>query len=164
MKQTDSANIANLFVEVGAKRLYIRKIRPDDAEAAARLSSELGYPASTDVLRERIESIIRMHDHTVLVASVDDAVVGWIDIGIVHHLQAEPSGEIGGLVVGSGFRSQGIGQRLVAEAEEWIRRQGVQRVVVRSRMTRERAHHFYLREGYSLSKTSAVFTKQLERC
>jgi hypothetical protein len=35
-------------------------------------------------------------------------------------------------------------------------------IVVRSRATREAAHRFYLREGYTQTKTSAVFTKSLE--
>jgi hypothetical protein len=34
--------------------------------------------------------------------------------------------------------------------------------IVRSRITREAAHRFYLREGYTIEKTSLVFSKQLK--
>jgi hypothetical protein len=34
-------------------------------------------------------------------------------------------------------------------------------MTVSSRVTREGAHRFYLREGYELSKTSHVFAKPL---
>jgi hypothetical protein len=34
------------------------------------------------------------------------------------------------------------------------------KMLVRSRVTREQAHRFYLREGYELTKTSAVFSKR----
>lgn len=141
--------------------LFIRPIATRDAEAAAKLSCELGYPVSTDEVRKRIHSIENRKDHIVYVACISDTVVGWVDVGIVHHLQSEPYGEIGGLVVSSVCRSAGIGRELVARAEHWAADQGVRRMVVRSRTTREAAHRFYLREGYSITKTSAVFSKDL---
>ena len=51
--------------------------------------------------------------------------------------------------------------QLVRAGEEWARQRGFERMVVRSRTTREAAHRFYLREGYEPTKTSAVFTKTL---
>ncbi len=92
---------------------------------------------------------------------MDDIVVGWIDVGIVHHLQSEPYGEIGGFVVTQNHRGSGIGKDLLAHAEVWIRERGVRRALVRSQLMREAAHRFYKREGYSQVKTSAVFEKQL---
>jgi GNAT superfamily N-acetyltransferase len=142
--------------------LIAREIMTMDAVAAARLSGELGYPVSCEEMKQRIESLARMPDHAVYVACISGEVVGWIHVQITHHLQAEPRAEIGGLVVSSEARSRGIGRRLVAVAEEWARQQGLKTVVVRSRATREAAHRFYLREGYSVTKTSAVFAKALD--
>jgi GNAT superfamily N-acetyltransferase len=142
----------------------IRTINPDDAEAVARLSGELGYPVSTEVMRERIRSLAGSRNHVVFVASRHDSnlqIAGWIDVGISQHLQTEPSGEIGGLVVSSDVRSNGIGRQLVKHAEEWIKNKGISRMIVRSRSSREAAHRFYLREGYSQTKISAVFTKSV---
>lgn len=144
---------------VKAMQISIREIRPDDAEAATRLAELLGYPVQIDVIRERIETL--RSDHVVYVACVDDRVGGWIDVSICHHLVSGAFGEIGGMVVATEYQSQGVGRQLIAEAEQWVRERGVTKMVVRSRTTRERAHRFYLREGYSKTKTSEVFSKDL---
>lgn len=141
--------------------ILIREIRDDDAEAAAKLSEELGYPVTTAAMEARIRTLVMKRDRVVYVACQADAVVGWIDIGIVLHLQVEPYGEIGGLVVASACRRGGIGAQLIAYAEQWIRGQGLSRVTVRSQIAREAAHLFYLRQGYERTKTSAVFSKTL---
>src|SRR6185437_4352634 len=101
--------------------LCIREIALSDAEGAAKLSEELGYPVSPDEMKARIQKLASMKQHAVYVASMANSVIGWIDVGIVHHLQAEPYAEIGGLVVSSEFRSLGIGKTLVAQAERWAR-------------------------------------------
>ena len=139
----------------------IRKILPSDAASVARLSGELGYPTPPDVMEQRIIQLADCPNHEVFVACAGWAVVGWIDLGVTHHLQSEPYVEIGGLVVADGARSKGIGGLLVSLGEEWARERGVRRVVVRSRISRERAHSFYERAGYTRSKTSAVFEKSL---
>ena len=118
-------------------RILIREITAGDAAAAARLCGEL------------------------YVACLGSEVVGWIEVGIARHLTAAPRGEIRGMVVSSEHRSRGIGRKLLAAAEAWVAGQGVATMTVRSRTSRDRAHSFYLREGYSAVKTSAVFSKVL---
>jgi GNAT superfamily N-acetyltransferase len=139
----------------------IREIVPSDAEAAARLSGELGYPASAEAMAQRILRLCGRPYHAVYVVSLDSEVVGWIDLAITSHLQSEPYVEIGGLVVAESARSNGIGGLLVRFAEEWAKAQGVQKILVRSRITRERAHAFYERAGFARVKTSAVFEKMI---
>jgi GNAT superfamily N-acetyltransferase len=141
--------------------LTIREITLKDAEAAGRLSAEFGYPATLETMERRIRALEGRADHAVFLAFLDDVVVGWIDVGIVHHLQSEPYGEIGGFVVSEKYRSTGVGKQLIAHAESWMGAQGLRRALVRSQIVREAAHRFYLREGYARVKTSAVFEKQL---
>jgi len=141
--------------------LVIREANSADAKEICELSAELGYPSPLDTMQQLIDALTCLADHAVFVATVDREMAGWIHVAIVHHLQAEPRAEIGGLVVGARVRSKGIGRELVARAEEWALRQGVNRVVVRSQIARQDAHQFYLREGYRQTKTSAVFTKLL---
>ena len=145
-----------------ADSLVLREIGLEDADAVARLSGELGYPVSAKEMAARIHAQIALPDHVIYVACLpDDDVVGWIDVHISHHLQAAPRAEIGGLVVASGARSRGIGRRLVERAERWAADHGMTQMVVRSQISRERAHQFYLRQGYQRTKTSAVFSKDL---
>src|SRR4051794_3763113 len=144
--------------------IKIREITAEDAEAAAELSGQLGYPVSPDEMKSRIDAYGQRPDHIVFVACTGqpERTVGWVDVSIVHHLQNEPYGEIGGLVVAADCRNAGVGQKLLERAEEWIRGEKlIKRVVVRSQISREGAHRFYLREGYSRWKTSAVFAKEL---
>ena len=142
-------------------RIRIRAMIAADAAAVAGLTTELGYPVDPSTMQDRIERISAMADHGLFVACREDRVVGWIHALAVHHLQSEPRAEIGGLVVTSDTRSEGIGAMLVARAEQWAADLGHRHIVVRSQIMREAAHRFYLREGYERTKTSAVFTKVL---
>lgn len=145
------------------RALCIREIAISDAESAAGLSEELGYPVSPGDMEKRIRNLGELAEHVVFVASLSDSTIGWIDVGVVHHLAVDPYAEIGGLVVSSKFRSLGIGRKLIGRAEQWAADRGLKRMVVRSRISREAAHRFYLREGYQQIKTSAVFSKALSR-
>ncbi len=139
--------------------MLIREITLTDAVAAAQLSAEFGYPVPVETMQRRIEGFAGRTDHAVFLACIDESAIGWIDVGIVQHLQSEPYGEIGGFVVSEKHRGTGVGKQLIARAENWIRERGVERALVRSQIAREAAHRFYLREGYELRKTSAVFEK-----
>lgn len=141
--------------------LTLRDIEVGDAATAAELSAQFGYPVNKAVMEERIQRLTR-HSHTVIVACHHEALVGWIDVGVVEHLQSGTYAEIGGLVVSEVCRSQGVGARLVEAAEQWALERGMTRIVVRSQMAREAAHRFYRRQGYAQTKTSAVFAKMLQ--
>jgi GNAT superfamily N-acetyltransferase len=143
--------------------LVIRPITAADTDPAASLSAELGYPVDGPTMASRIRQLGAAADHAVFVACRSDRVLGWVHVATVHHMQAEPRAEIGGLVVSADARRQGIGARLVARAEQWAQERGLTGILVRSQIMREDAHRFYLREGYARTKTSAVFSKELRR-
>jgi GNAT superfamily N-acetyltransferase len=140
----------------------IRPARASDAGAIARLCGELGYPATAVDIEVRRGAIEQSAEHVLLVAEVDADVVGWLHAGVSHAIEHERCVEIRGLVVDERARGQSIGAALVTAAERWTRMLGIAQVRVRSRDTRERAHRFYEREGYTAVKTSKVFEKHLE--
>jgi GNAT superfamily N-acetyltransferase len=147
-------------------QLTIRRIVPEDAEAAATLSGQLGYPATTGQMLQRIQRLSGCAEsQAVFVASLQEEgtsrLVGWIEVAVTCHLQSEPFVLIGGLVVLEGLRGLGIGKRLCDEAEAWTRAKGIEVLRVTSRSTRPDAHRFYLRYGYVETKTSKVFEKLL---
>jgi GNAT superfamily N-acetyltransferase len=143
-------------------QVTLREIVPGDAGAVAELSGQLGYEASACEMKARIETMLPLpNSHLAVVASSNDEVVGWVEAEVVNHLQSPVHALITGLVVKEGVRSLGVGKKLCAEVERWSRRRGVPVIRVTSRMTRERAHRFYLREGFVQTKTSAVFEKIL---
>lgn len=53
-----------------------------------------------------------------------------------------------------------MGAALLAAAEAWAARQGLDEVILRSNVVRERAHGFYVREGYEQAQTSHQFRKR----
>ena len=140
----------------------IRHIRPADAQAVAVLAKQLGYVRTSEQVLQWIEKMDARSDQIAFVAELSGEVVGWIEVSLVHHLQSDPSGLIGGLVVRDGLRGAGVGRQLCEHAERWTQQQGVNLMRVTSRSTREAAHRFYLRDGYRQTKVSMVFEKALE--
>lgn len=140
----------------------IRLCQISDAPPIAKLSEQLGYPVPVEEMERRLRRLADDPDHAVLVAGLADGeVVGWIDVGVVFHLQSGAYCELGGLVVSEAVRGNGIGRELVAAAEQWAASRGLKKVLVRSNARRADAHRFYLREDYTMVKTSAVFEKKL---
>ena len=149
-------------IATDGNEVAIREIVPEDAGAIVELSGQLGYEASSGEMKERIEAMLPLpDDHLAVVACIHDEVVGWVEAEVVRHLQSPVHALITGLVVKEGVRSLGVGKRLCAEVDRWSRQRNVPVIRVTSRMTRERAHRFYLREGFVQTKTSAVFEKVL---
>jgi predicted N-acetyltransferase YhbS len=140
--------------------LLIRPIEPRDAAEVCLLIQQLGYERTQDQVALWIESLAnRGEQQSAFVACVAGEVVGWIEISVEHRLQSPPCTLIGGLVVKEGFRGQQIGLKLCERAEGWSWEHGISKVRVTSRSTRTRAHRFYLRNGYHLTKVSQVFEK-----
>jgi len=140
-------------------------MRPDDAEVVADLTTQLGYPVDAAAQRARIADVLAdPEDHAAFVAvDGEDRPIGWIHVVRMRYLAGDHEGDVWGLVVDENHRSDGIGAQLLAAGEAWARTAGAARMTIRSRITRERAHGFYLRHGYAVEKTSHVFRKQLPK-
>jgi GNAT superfamily N-acetyltransferase len=145
-----------------ADPLRVRSAVPRDAPALAALAGELGYPSSAEELLGRLAAVNPTDAAVIVSADADDQPTGWCHIELHRSLVDPLSALILGLVVGERHRSTGIGAALLAAAEGWAHGRGCQRLVVATRVTRERAHRFYAREGYEVSKTSYFLTKPLD--
>ncbi len=142
--------------------IEVRAAEELDIAALARLAGELGYPSTPEQVRERFANIMAASDQAAFVAVINgDTVIGWIHVSETRSLETEPRAEITGLVVDSNFRSAGAGRLLVERGEEWARQRGLAVIGVRSNIIRERAHIFYERLGYAVTKTQKVFRKTL---
>ncbi|MCL7959942.1 MAG: GNAT family N-acetyltransferase, partial [marine benthic group bacterium] len=126
------------------REIRVRAAIPDDAEAIARLSGELGYPTTAADARRRLFDIKTSQNHAVMVAEDDSGtVVGWIHVFRSRRLGGEPFAELGGLVVTEGLRGHGIGSKMVAVAEEWASVREIATLRIRTRTTRNDARLFY---------------------
>jgi GNAT superfamily N-acetyltransferase len=133
----------------------------EDLTDVARLSGELGYPLDSGQAQRRFEALAR-GDHGLFVAEDGGRVVGWIHVSATPALVDEAKTVIDALIVDESVRSRGIGRLLVTEVEAWAARRGHKTLRVRTRVTRDRAHHFYQKCGFALDKTQHIFDKSLE--
>jgi GNAT superfamily N-acetyltransferase len=145
-----------------ATALAIRPPRDSDLVSMAEQSGQLGYPVEPDELRRRLAALTARDDAAVLVATgAGDRAIGWLHVELKRTLVAPLTAQIMALVVDERARGAGVGRELVEAASEWAAARGCQRLIVATRVTRERAHRFYLREGFHLDKTSHIFERPI---
>lgn len=140
----------------------IRRARSIDVARIAELSGQLGYPASEKQMKTRLSDALKDKDGACFVAeSREDGLIGWIHVSTTPLLEVERRAEVNGLVVDETKRSQGAGAKLLIAAEKWARGKRCKSMSVRSNVLRERAHGFYLGNGYEHYKTQKAFRKGL---
>ena len=124
----------------------------------AELSGELGYPVDESEFGARVGHLAAREDQLVLVAEYDGLVVGWVHAHVTERLTRERFCELAGVVVAEAHRGRGIGAALVGAVEAWAAERGLV-VRVRSNVTRERTHRFYLGRGYAEEKMVKAFER-----
>jgi GNAT superfamily N-acetyltransferase len=140
----------------------VRAPLPRDYGQIAGLATELGYPSTGAEVHARIKQMRDPENFLVSVAELPDGkVAGWLGACVFRTVEMDKCAEISGLVVGSEFRSHGIGRLLLEAAEEWASRIGCREIFVHSNVKRRRAHRFYLKTGFAWVKTQKVFRKRV---
>jgi len=140
----------------------VRPIRPEDASAAARLATQLGYPSTPEQIGRRLCALSESEDARVFVAEgPDGSAVGWVHVFGRRLVESDADAEVGGLVVDEQVRGRGIGKALMASAEGWARERGYGVVSIRSNVIRTEAHEFYKRIGYEILKSQYKLRKRL---
>jgi putative acetyltransferase len=111
--------------------MQIRREAPTDAAAVRRVHED-AFRQSQEA--DLVDSLREQHLATIsLVAEMDDAVVGHV---LLSHLDVIAGGRsvtaaaLGPVAVTSGWQNQGIGSRLIREALEQARAQGIAVVLV----------------------------------
>ena len=130
--------------------IAIRSATLADADAIARLMSELGYPTSARQMERRLAFILADTSYRTFVASDGHAIVGVVGtrVGPMYEID-DPYGQIMAMVVASTHRRQGVGVRLVQAAESHFVERGAAVAIVTSANRRDDAHAFYERRGYT---------------
>jgi GNAT superfamily N-acetyltransferase len=137
----------------------IRDARPADSEVIAGLLGELGYPATTQEVRSRLERLGIVGDR-VVVADKDDEIVGLAHLQVTPTIEHDrPAAKIGALIVAEARRREGIGRALVEALDAEARARGCGLLFLTTSARRTDAHEFYKRVG--LAETGKRFTKTL---
>lgn len=141
--------------------VLIRQMELADIEQVTTLCAQWGYPVSPEQLNARFNQIRESVEHQIFVASLGEAVCGWVHIHGVHTLGSDPYAEIRGIVVDANNRQQGVGRQLMLRAEKWALDKDYQIIRLRSGAERPEAHSFYPSVGYERTKTQHVYQKFL---
>lgn len=143
--------------------MQVRRVHADDAPAVAVLLGELGYPATSEAVANRIAVLAGGDDDPAWVGldgpgSAD--VVGFVAGHCFQPYELErPTAELTALVVAPGRRRSGLGHLLVETVQEWATLRGCQRLTVASALRRHDAHDFYRRCGFA--ERSRKFEREL---
>ncbi|HYM85678.1 MAG TPA: GNAT family N-acetyltransferase [Pseudoxanthomonas sp.] len=140
----------------------IRSAIPTDAAELARLSAELGYPASEGEVASRLGMLLAQATQHVFVAAHRDGLLGWVGVERRNSLENGEKIEIVGFVVDASTRRLGVGQALLRSAERWALAQGFEALMVRSNAMRTESHPFYEKHGYARHKTQHVYARTLK--
>lgn len=132
----------------------LRAAIPADAERIARLLTDEGYPAGTSDIVERLARFAG-DDDTVIVADVDDEVVGFIAIHLIPRFEhGDHVARILALVVDPGVRERGVGRLLMDAAEQVARDRAAAFLEVTSGHHRPDARHLFESLGYDATLTA----------
>jgi GNAT superfamily N-acetyltransferase len=128
----------------------------------ATLAVQLGYQSTGAEVRKSLGDMKDRSQYGIFVAVLPgDEVAGWVAVYVFRAVEVDSVAQISGLVVDETVRSRGIGRTLLRAAEDWARRAGCLAISVHSNITRDRAHRFYVSNGYKLVKTQKSFDKSL---
>ena len=111
-----------------------------------------------DDSREGIDRYLQRNPNTCFAVIVDDRIVGVIlsghdgRRGIIHHLCVHPD-----------FRRMGIASRLVAMAEEALRKEGIQKVFGLVFKDNDAANMFWETQGYTVRTNLNYRNKSMNR-
>ena len=130
-------------------RVQIHEATPADAPGISPLLVSLGYAASNDLVRSKLQGLAAGPDDRVFVAAIDGELVGVLSFHRIPLFHApDYAGRITALAVRPDRWRSGIGRALIEAAEEFAWSHDCARVEVTSGDHRAVAHAFYEHLGY----------------
>ncbi len=144
----------------GGGKLEIRALAPRDIPAVCGLfRRELGYDIAPAELEAKLRQMDQEQNYRSFVAELDGNCAGFL--GLERCLAFEIPGwvvRIIALAVSREFQGQGVGGKLLEQAETWAAENGASLLLVNSGLARSQAHRFYENHGYT--KKGYSFCKQ----
>lgn len=134
--------------------------QPCDIDGSYLLNSQLGYEADFSGFSKRFLALINSPEHSIIVAKKKNEVVAWMHMGIRRLLEDEDFAQLIAVVVSDNFRNIGVGKHLLKIAEDWARYFDFKSLYLNSSFPREKAHNFYLKNGYTHIKSSKSFMRE----
>jgi ribosomal protein S18 acetylase RimI-like enzyme len=147
MAGTQAPDEITVRAAAAADRDRILALAPDLSEQTPpwrdRTAVDTAVRASITALLDSSSS-----DHAVLVATAQDAVVGFVTISCRSHFSGTVDASIDDLVVARSHHRHGVARALLEAADRWARTRELGRVTVETGAANERAVRLYRSAGY----------------
>lgn len=137
----------------------IRRVSISDYKDIYMLNKELGYLYEEEKVREKIKYIIENKKDIILVAYINNNIIGYIHGSEYELLYSDSLINILGFVVKESYRKNGVGTALIDKLEEIAIEKKYFGIRLVSGIDREDAHRFYERNGYIYRKEQKNFIK-----
>lgn len=138
----------------------IRKCEISDAEVICELNrSEMGYEYPLNKTRDKLSYLLKNKSNKILVATIENHVVGYIHASDYDSIYLPPLKNIMGIAVMSDYKKKGIGKALLFAVETWAKKTGACGIRLVSGAERTSAHEFYRCCGYDCGKQQLNFKK-----
>lgn len=125
----------------------LRELSHEGGQRAGRAPT----PAAVAGVEERLGECMRSAECRMIVAEMDDAVVGMavLSASRIGQLLETSAAQLSHLVVADGYRKRGVGRALVASAVGWAEDIGADEVVVNVYPSLREGNRFYARLGFA---------------
>lgn len=131
----------------------IRNAEVSDAEDIYYINkTSLGYDYDLDKQRKNLQAVLNDKIQVVFVADIGDKVVGYIHLTSYDVIYADTYINCLGLAVDNDYKRMGVGSALLKQGEKWAKENGAVGIRLCSGIEREKAHKFYLSQGYVENK------------
>jgi ribosomal protein S18 acetylase RimI-like enzyme len=131
--------------------MEIRPFVRSDQEAVVRLWAQCGLTRSWNDPRKDIARKLAVRPDLFLVGVVSGELVASVMVGYDGH-----RGWINYLAVAPTLRRQGLGRKLMAEAERLLKAEGCPKINLQVRSTNTEALEFYRRIGYGVDEVVSL--------
>lgn len=139
----------------------VRPLLATDAEAAARLMQQLGYPHTAASIVAQLDAVPDRSSDPALVAVQGEHLLGLVTLHIARMLfHPAPVAQITTLVVDETARRLGIGRLLVDASADLAKAAGCQTLELTTGLHLKKAHAFYRSLGFE--STSLEMARGLE--
>lgn len=141
-------------------QIVIRRAELGDSEPCAALLGELGYPATSAFVQEKLKQLANGESDRVFVALDGERVVAFASCHVMPLMhERENLCRVTALIVATDFRRHNIGCQLMRAIERYAQDSDCGRVEVTSGEQRQDARAFYEELGYH--EVSRRFIKRL---
>lgn len=131
----------------------------DHAEAIKIFLAELNPTFNVESFIPTFESIISDPHSVIFIAEADNICIGFVEAHLIKSLQSSLHVLIRSLFVAHKFRKKGVAGNLIRNVEAWGLNNGATSILVQSKIERDIADIFYIKNGYSKVKVQNVYKK-----